>query len=109
MSPRLGLCAADVTSFFSWLPARGSKSNVKDGGQSDLQYEAFSPGSERVTRQNPDWLAQRHTTVELRAGRIETIEETEPQFLGSRPRGLPCERWYRGSVCARKPGLRMET
>jgi hypothetical protein len=55
-----------VTSFFSWLPARGAKSNANDGGQSDLQYEAFSPGSERVTRQNPNWLAQTHTTVEIR-------------------------------------------
>jgi hypothetical protein len=55
-----------VTSFFSWLPARGAKSNANDGGQSDLQYEAFSPGSERVTSQNPYWLAQRQTTVEIR-------------------------------------------
>ena len=67
LSSRLGLCAADVTSFFSWLPAKLlSLRAAKDDGQSNLQYDAFSPGSERVTSQNPDWLAQRQTTVEIR-------------------------------------------
>jgi hypothetical protein len=56
-----------VTSFFSWLPANLlSLRAERNNGQSDLQYEVFSLGSERVTSQNPEWLAQRQTTVAIR-------------------------------------------